>query len=318
MVETNRFGLSRTIPDPIKREVRQRCGFGCVLCGMAVCQYEHIDPPFSEAKTHDPTAIALLCGSHHDKVSRGLMSKQTIKNALASPRALQHGFSFDTFDVGSNAPSVRLGTLTALRPRTILRVFGENVIEVAPPEQTGGPFRISAVFSDKEGREIFRIKDNVWETPIGNWDVEIVGPRITLRSAPRALLLQLRVEPPDLLVIERLEMYYQGTHINCDERHGFSIETGARKFFQTDTMTLEDCEVVFDVQEQSFFVGVNCAEEHFVEFARFGNVPDEGIRAVQRGFGKYGVSTAAKVDRSDLCPCGSGRRSKECHGSGPT
>lgn len=29
----NKQGISRDIPDPIKRDVRQRCGFGCVICG---------------------------------------------------------------------------------------------------------------------------------------------------------------------------------------------------------------------------------------------------------------------------------------------
>jgi len=61
--EINIHGLSRTIPEGIKRQVRQECGFGCVVCGLAIATYEHIDPPFKTAKDHDPSKIAYLCGS---------------------------------------------------------------------------------------------------------------------------------------------------------------------------------------------------------------------------------------------------------------
>ncbi len=30
------------IPLPIQREVRQRCGFGCVICGLPLYDYDHI------------------------------------------------------------------------------------------------------------------------------------------------------------------------------------------------------------------------------------------------------------------------------------
>ena len=58
----NRFGLGRDIPGTTKRIVRQRCGFGCVVCGAAFYQYEHVDPAFADARVHDPEKICLLCG----------------------------------------------------------------------------------------------------------------------------------------------------------------------------------------------------------------------------------------------------------------
>ena len=77
----NKYGLSRHIPETVKRKVRQACGFGCVCCGLAIATYEHIDPEFSEAKNHDWKKIAYLCGSCHDKVTRGFWSKNKIKKA---------------------------------------------------------------------------------------------------------------------------------------------------------------------------------------------------------------------------------------------
>lgn len=49
-LRVNKYGLKDTISSLVKREVRQRCGFGCVNCGNAVYQYEHLDPTFAEAK----------------------------------------------------------------------------------------------------------------------------------------------------------------------------------------------------------------------------------------------------------------------------
>ena len=78
-MENNKHGLSRNIPSQIKREIRQAAGFGCVCCGVAIGMYEHVDPEFHDAKEHDPERMAYLCGGCHDKVSRGIWSKDKIK-----------------------------------------------------------------------------------------------------------------------------------------------------------------------------------------------------------------------------------------------
>ena len=108
----NRFGLSRDIPNETKRLIRQRCGFGCVVCGSAFYQYEHVDPNFADARVHDPERIALLCGSCHDRVTRGALSKETVKRWALHPRAKELGFSFGPFDIGLHRPVIVAGTLT--------------------------------------------------------------------------------------------------------------------------------------------------------------------------------------------------------------
>jgi hypothetical protein len=35
-------GSSRDIPLPIEREVRKRCGFGCVVCGLPLHTYAKV------------------------------------------------------------------------------------------------------------------------------------------------------------------------------------------------------------------------------------------------------------------------------------
>ncbi|MHB0562224.1 hypothetical protein ACX3RA_15640, partial [Escherichia coli] len=61
MDNINKHGLSRRIPETIKRQIRQRCGFGCVICGFGFYDYEHFKPDFVDAKVHDPNGMTLLC-----------------------------------------------------------------------------------------------------------------------------------------------------------------------------------------------------------------------------------------------------------------
>ena len=51
MTSANRFGLTRDIPEPVRRAVRQGTGFGCVICGAAIITYHHFDPPFVKRHT---------------------------------------------------------------------------------------------------------------------------------------------------------------------------------------------------------------------------------------------------------------------------
>lgn len=50
MSDINKYGLTRDIPASVKRAVRQRDGFGCVICGLGIYTYEHIDQPFKNDK----------------------------------------------------------------------------------------------------------------------------------------------------------------------------------------------------------------------------------------------------------------------------
>jgi 5-methylcytosine-specific restriction endonuclease McrA len=72
------------IPDGIKREVRQRCGFGCVLCGFPIYEYEHIID-YSIVREHVAANLTLLCPNHHAQKTRKLISRQVVETANANP-----------------------------------------------------------------------------------------------------------------------------------------------------------------------------------------------------------------------------------------
>jgi hypothetical protein len=216
MSETNQFGLSRDIPSEVEREVRKKCGFGCVICGSAICQYEHLDPPFKEAKEHRVEGIVLLCGACHDRKTRGLLSTETVKQAAKHPKCLHEGFSFGPFDVGNQHPSIIIGTFRTERVPRVICVGQETLLGVEKPETPGGPFRLSANF-EHSGQEFFRIEQNQWRTPTSNWDVEIKGQRIIIRRAKRDIILQLKSDPPHTLIVETIDFQYQDFHVRGNE-----------------------------------------------------------------------------------------------------
>src|SRR4051794_27995797 len=74
----------RHIPEHTKRAVRKRCGFGCVVCGLPIYHYDHIDE-FATVRQHDSYNLALLCPNHHQDKSSGRLSKAAVKHHVASP-----------------------------------------------------------------------------------------------------------------------------------------------------------------------------------------------------------------------------------------
>ncbi|MGU5889575.1 hypothetical protein, partial [Aeromonas hydrophila] len=83
---------SRNIPLPIQREVRQRCGFGCVICGMPLYEYEHMEE-WANVKRHVAEEITLLCDQHHREKTGGLLPKEVVRDANKNPFNLRKGVS---------------------------------------------------------------------------------------------------------------------------------------------------------------------------------------------------------------------------------
>src|SRR5467141_5394733 len=106
----NAHGLSRDIPESIKREVRQRCGFGCIICGSAVVQYHHFSPAYVDALEHRAEGITLLCGRCHDKARSA--SIEEIKRYDSSPFCKRHGFTHDFLFASRDKIVFQIGSAT--------------------------------------------------------------------------------------------------------------------------------------------------------------------------------------------------------------
>jgi hypothetical protein len=191
----NAYGLSRDAPSAVRFEIRRRSKFGCVTCRSAVDDYEHIDPAFPDATRHDPSAMCCLCGSCHHRVSRGHLSKAAVLAAYrgidASP-VEQVPPPHSPLDLYSGHASLTIaGLACTCVSAAIVRYYGEMIVgvrRVAP----GGPWGLYATFFGPSGEETLRLKGNSWEGSLDNWDIEVIGPRITVRRALGEIVLRLR------------------------------------------------------------------------------------------------------------------------------
>lgn len=217
---TNRYGLSRHIPASVAREVRQKSRFRCVLCRAGFYEYEHIDPAFEEARVHDPDHICCLCSSCHGAVTRGQRSKASVAAAYKAIQAKtieEVGRPIGPLDFyGGNAELSIRGLRYSPLVKTVLRYHGVDIIKVVPGDRFK-PGTISATFTDEAGVPILELIENGWEGSTANWDIEIVGPRITVRSQSGTTPLRLRLDPPGIIVIERLDMRIRGGHLLVSE-----------------------------------------------------------------------------------------------------
>jgi hypothetical protein len=213
MAERNQHGLGRYVPQDVRREIRARCGFGCVICGLAYYDYEHFDPDFKDAKEHNADGMTLLCMQCNQKRARGTLSAETVARANANPKCKQRGFASELFDFGPEPIEVRLAGASFIDCRTLIQVRGVDLLSFNPPVEPGSPFLLSGFFSDVTGATTLKIVENEWFAGDENWDVEVVGQLITIRRGLGDIALQVKVLPPHALVIERIDMICEGVHL---------------------------------------------------------------------------------------------------------
>jgi hypothetical protein len=215
----NQYGLTRDIPSDVKRSVRQRCGFGCVICAGAIVDYEHFSPEFSKATRHDPEGITLLCPGCHAKKTRNMLSQRRVREANQDPAAKKVRYAFSDVEASEGRPFIKLAGMTLRNCNVPLQVRGYPLFQVEKPEELNAPYRLTASFFNRQGHPSLFIRQNEWKVFSDSWDVEVIGPSVTVRERPGEIALKLRFVPGEGLIVERLAMYCGGFHIagNADE-----------------------------------------------------------------------------------------------------
>jgi hypothetical protein len=262
--------------------------------------YEHLSPEFHDAKEHDPQRMAYLCGGCHDKVTRGIWSKAKIEEAREAPWCLTKGHPHDAFDVGECGATIWLGPNKVVNVPILLEVRGKPLLKIQEPESKGLPCRISGDFYDDEGKLLFTINENEWFGNPSAWDIECVGPRITIRKIHRQVSLQLRALPREGIVVERANFTYEGTRlfVSSEEVKVTSPYQAAFRILGREIIGTSKTGVLFSVDETDqlsmgpgpFSVGASTRMPHL------------------------DALPSTKVGRNDPCPCRSGKKYKKCCG----
>lgn len=208
---------SRNIPLPIQREVRQRCGFGCVICGMPLYEYEHMEE-WAQVQRHVAEELTLLCDQHHREKTGGLLPKEAVREANANPFNLREGVSkpyalhFSGKEaevvVGGNSFTCQDGGYgTVMVP---VSVDGTPLIGFILAD---GHLLLNLVIFDEFNQPVLHIKNNQLLYSVAPWDIQLVGTTLTVREGHRKILIEIDFCPPNKVVINRGRLLRNGVEI---------------------------------------------------------------------------------------------------------
>lgn len=202
------------IPAAVKREVRQRCGFGCVFCGSPVYQYDHMIE-YSIRGEHEPDNLTLLCPFHHGEKSLNRLPFKKVVSANQSPYNLGkssttgHNLmifagSVYTFGLGSN---LFIDDLSGdVNKGLALNVDGGDVLSARIQD---GELLIRANLRDRSNRMMLRVMDNELVHSTSGWDVQFVSNRLTMWDGSRKIGLEISLMETGML-ISRGEFWANG------------------------------------------------------------------------------------------------------------
>ena len=208
---------SRNIPLPMQREIRQRCGFGCVICGLPLYEYEHMNE-WALVKCHVTADITLLCDRHHREKTGGLLPKEIVREADANPFNLRKGVSkpYDLHFSGKQAEVVIGGNSFTCEDRgygTVMVPISIDGVAMVGLTLGDGHLLLNLVAFDECNVPVLHIKNNQLFYSTSPWDVQLVGTTLTIREAHRKILLEIKFAPPNKIVITRGRFLRNGVEV---------------------------------------------------------------------------------------------------------
>jgi trigger factor len=208
---------SRNIPLPIQREVRQRCGFGCVICGLPLYEYEHL-LGWANVKRHAADEITLLCDKHHREKTAGLLPIDAVREANDSPYNRREGVSkpYDLHysgqdcvtEIGGNAFTTQdHGTGTAIIPVSI------DDVPIVAFIMMDGHLLLNLNLFDEFNNLVLQIVHNQLFYSISPWDIQLVGRNLVIREAERNIIIDIVFAVPNRISINRGRFLCNGVEL---------------------------------------------------------------------------------------------------------
>jgi hypothetical protein len=165
-----------------------------VICRAPFCTYEHFDPEFKNASSHNPDGMCLLCGSCQTDTSGGRLSKATIAAKYAARQAettvrsvKQHFMYFDEM------PRIKLGDSLISYAETVLCTDTVDCLSLRR-EPSSGLLLLKMSMFDNKGEPLFEVEENTWSSEYKPWDFEYAGSTVTFRSAPGDIIFRAKLD----------------------------------------------------------------------------------------------------------------------------
>lgn len=202
------------IPAPIKRQLRQEAGFGCCLCGNPVFEYHHIRP-YSEATSHDPAEMMVLCPNHHHEATVGALTVEEQRGWKQNPTNVANGSVEGLLKARDSVIAVGLGSCEFVGPGFKLVVDGKPLLALERSE--ADLLQLSLELYDAEDNLLLTIVNNEWIAgdPLP-WDFEFGHRWLTLRRKARDVAIQIDARKTPTLLSG--EMWCKGQQFLFDQR----------------------------------------------------------------------------------------------------
>ncbi|WP_010253977.1 hypothetical protein [Myroides injenensis] len=217
----------RDIPLPIQREVRQRCGFGCVICGFPIYEYEHM-LEWAEVKRHIASEITLLCDRHHREKTSGLLPKEIVINANDMPYNIINKVSspYNLCFYGNQAEIV-IGNISFVAED---KGYGTEIVPLLIDSTpiigiilADNHFLLNLVIFDEYNKLILHIRNNELKYKVDVWDINLVARTLTIRQALRNILIEIEFITPNKVFIKRGRFLCNGVEFIISEKEGLLL-----------------------------------------------------------------------------------------------
>jgi hypothetical protein len=207
----------RAIPLRIKREVRQRCGFGCVICGKILYEYDHL-VPWAKIKKHEADKLTLLCPDHHAEKTRGRLPDEKIHAANANPYNHRKGVSKrrKLYYDGKECEIIMGGNRFAdedQEPFTkITPLIIDNMPLISFSINNGQLFLDLKIF-DETSALILEVTENELVYSVSSWDIQYEGSNLKIHAARRKTLVEIVFAPPNKVTVVRAPFMFNGVEV---------------------------------------------------------------------------------------------------------
>lgn len=217
MDNTSESPNSRNIPLPIQREVRKRCGFGCVICGVPLYEYDHL-LGWANVKRHIAEEITLLCNKHHHEKTSGLLLNEDVLVANTNPFNLCSSVSkpYDLHFSGTECETIIGGN----KFTTLDQGYGTAIIPLMIDEiplvaflLTDGHLLLNLNLFDENNEQILRICNNQLWYSTNPWDIELKGKNLIIREASHNILIDITFNMPNQITINRGRFLLNGVEV---------------------------------------------------------------------------------------------------------
>lgn len=180
-----------SIPEEVKRQLRQEAGFGCCFCGYPFYDYHHINP-WARKNHHDADDMMLVCPNHHRSCTLNAISEIEQRAVKSRPHNVVAGHTKGKLFVGQRRLQINVGSnLIEDTPNIFVATKSQQTF-MAMKVDDQGILNLTMQLIDKNGQVLGQIFDNEWTVALHEaWDLKANERHVSLRAAPRDIVVDI-------------------------------------------------------------------------------------------------------------------------------